>query len=124
MRFAFEAMQSNDWCCQPTPPRQEPTHMTNRHQSGLCWERATGMTPSSDLAESVPQCAFVPDTVHDWDHVAVVYDKGQNPPKITIREVSDSVHTVLADGIAVAVIARTSGPVLSAADVLLVERST
>ncbi len=98
--------------------------MTNRRQSGLCWERATGMMPSPQHAEREPQCAFVPDIIHNQDHLAVVYDKGQNPPEITIREVSGSVHTVLADGIAVAVIARTSGPVLSPADVLLVERST
>ena len=57
------------------------------------------------------------------DRVAVVYEKGEAPPEITIHAVSGSVHTVLANGIAVAVVARASGPAVSADDVLLVEQS-
>ena len=97
---------------------------TMRKPSGLCWDQATSMMPMHSPAEQTLQCALVPNTIHDCDQVAVVYDKGQTPPEITIREVSGSVHTVLANGIAVAVIARASGPALSPDDVLLVERST
>ena len=57
------------------------------------------------------------------DQIAVVYDKGQTPPRITVKQVSGSVHTVLADGIAVAVVASASRPTLNPDDVLLVERS-
>lgn len=99
--------------------------MNSDTQSGaLCWEKATAMMSTPYLPDQKPECALVHNTNHDCDQVAVVYDKGQRPPQITIREVSGSVHTVLADGIAVAVIARASGPALCAEDVLLVERST
>ncbi len=94
------------------------------YAGALRWENAAGLTHSSKTNQATPQGAFVPDTMHDCDQVAVVYNKGDNPPEITIREVSGSVHTVLANGVAVAVIARASGPALSADDVLLVERST
>jgi len=66
--------------------------------------------------------ALVPDGQGDTDHIAVVYDKGEVPPEITIKQISGSVHSVLADGIAVAVIARASGTAPSPEDVLLVER--
>ncbi|MEH6673190.1 MULTISPECIES: hypothetical protein [unclassified Sulfitobacter] len=63
------------------------------------------------------------DTQQKCDQIAVVYDKGQMPPRITVKQVSGSVHTVLADGIAVAVVASASRPTLNPDDVLLVERS-
>ncbi|QUJ77852.1 hypothetical protein KDD17_07935 [Sulfitobacter albidus] len=65
----------------------------------------------------------MPDRQEEHDHIAVVYDEGDTPPEITIRQVSGTVHTVLADGIAVAVVANTSGRVPSPSDVLLVARS-
>ncbi len=89
----------------------------------LRWDCAVGLTQPSSGDVPAPHGALVPDTQHDCDQIAVVYDKGQRPPKITIRRVSGSVHTVLADGVAVAVVARASGPAPSAKDVLLVERS-
>jgi hypothetical protein len=90
---------------------------------GLRWDCATGLTPAKPSEIPGPQGALVPDTLHDCDQIAVVYDKGQTPPRITIAQVSNSVHTVLADGVAVAVVARANGPAPSASDVLLVERS-
>ncbi len=70
-----------------------------------------------------PQCALVPDSAEDNDHIAIVYDKGDTPPEITIHEVSGSVHTVCANGIAVAVVASANGPAPRVDDVLLVERA-
>ncbi|MFG6582852.1 hypothetical protein [Sulfitobacter sp. 1A12779] len=90
---------------------------------GLRWDCATGLTPAKADDVLGPQGALVPDTLHDCDQIAVVYDKGQTPPRITIAQVSNSVHTVFADGVAVAVVARANGPAPSASDVLLVERS-
>lgn len=90
---------------------------------GLRWDCATGLTPAKASEAPGPHGALVPDTLHDCDQIAVVYDKGQTPPRITIARVSSSVHTVLADGIAVAVVARANGPAPSASDVILVERS-
>ncbi|MDF3413969.1 hypothetical protein HKX54_05850 [Sulfitobacter sp. M57] len=89
----------------------------------LRWENATGLMSAKQNSPLAPQGAFVPDTMHDCDQVAVVYNKGETPPEITIKQVSGSVHTVLADGVAVAVIARAAGPAVCAEDVLLVERS-
>jgi len=87
------------------------------------WHNAAGLIPFAAPLEVGPQGALVPDTNHNCDHIAVVYDKGDTPPEITIKAVSGSVHTVLADGIAVAVVARSEGPAPSVADVLLVERA-
>ena len=98
--------------------------MTERRPTGhLDWTCAASLMPVSAPAQAGPQGALVPDTLHDCDQIAVVYDKGDTPPEITIREVSGSVHTVLANGIAVAVVARASGPAPTVDDVLLVERS-
>jgi len=98
--------------------------MTSDNSSGqFRWDHAASLMPVGAASERTPQGALVPDMLHDCDQIAVVYDKGQTPPEITITQVSGSVHTVLADGIAVAVVARASGPAPSVEDVLLVERS-
>lgn len=89
---------------------------------GLQWDTSTGIAPFGASSELMPQGALVRDTLHNCDQVAVVYDKGQSPPEITITRVSGMVHTVLADGIAVAVIASSSGQLPTVDDVLLVER--
>lgn len=95
----------------------------HRYDTGLQWEHATGLAPRGAACETSPQGALVPNRRHNCDQIAVVYDKGQMPPKITIAQVSGSVHTVMADGIAVAVVARASGPAPSVEDVILVERT-
>ena len=102
--------------------------MTHRHpdrpkESRLRWDRAASLLPTAARAEPGPQGALVPDSLRDSDQIAVVYDKGQTPPEITIRQVSGSVHTVLADGVAVAVVASANGPAPRKDDVLLVERT-
>lgn len=99
--------------------------MTTRRNSpsGLRWDEATGLMQRSRMADPTPRGALVPDTQHDCDQIAVVYDKGQTPPRITVSAVSGTVHTVFADGVAVAVVARATGPAPAAEDVLLVERS-
>lgn len=90
--------------------------------SHLCWDQVTGIPVLGDLKKGDREGALVPDISQMRDQVAVVYNKGETPPEITISDVSGSVQTVLADGIAVAVIATADGPALSAEDVLLVER--
>jgi hypothetical protein len=81
------------------------------------------MMPHQTDGEKGPQGAIVPSVEGDDDHIAVVYDKGETPPEITIQQVSGSVHTVLANGVAVAVVARATGIPPSPSDILLVERS-
>jgi hypothetical protein len=71
---------------------------------------------------STPEGAFLPDGRNENDHVVVVYPYGQCPPEITVQTVSRDVQTVLADGVAVAVIACANGPELTPSDVMLVER--
>lgn len=92
------------------------------HNQDYQWSQAKSLMPVQARGETGVMGALVPDRHGDEDHIAVVYDKGEVPPQITIQQVSGSVHTVLADGIAVAVIARTTGKAPTADDVLLVER--
>lgn len=92
-------------------------------RAGLQWDHATSLKSMNALGQPAPQGSLVPDSLHNCDQVAVVYDKGQTPPHITVKRVSGSVHTVLADGVAVAVVASASRPTLNPDDVLLVERS-
>lgn len=96
--------------------------MTNKPDS-CKWSHAKSLVPLKAECEKGPTGALIPDAYGDEDHIAVVYDKGETPPEITIRQVSGSVHTVLANGIAVAVVARATGKAPIPSEVLLVERS-
>jgi len=97
----------------PNPPLHNQTYQ---------WSEAKSLMPAQAKDETGITGALVPDSQGETDHIAVVYDKGEVPPEITIKQISGSVHSVLADGIAVAVIARASGTAPSPEDVLLVER--
>lgn len=72
--------------------------------------------------EKGPEGALIQDDTADQDQVAVVYDKGETPPEITITDLSNTVQAVNANGVAVAIIACSAGPRLTVDDVLLVER--
>ena len=85
--------------------------------------------PDGGLARNMPmvggegtQCALIHDRSAENDRVAVVYDRGDTPPHITVTEVSDGVQAVHADGVSVAVIACAMGPRIRPDDVVLVER--
>lgn len=69
-----------------------------------------------------PEGAILPDAAKDADRIAVVYDKGDLPPEITITNIAGTVQTVHANGVAVAVVACAEGPRLTAENVVLVER--
>lgn len=69
-----------------------------------------------------PEGALLHDDDAEQDRVAVVYDHGETPPCITVTDAGSGVQTVLANGVAVAVVARAEGPKITADDVLLVER--
>lgn len=84
----------------------------------LRWDCATSVYDR----QPEPQGLLVPDTGFKTEKVAVVYNKGDTPPEITVQAISTDVQTVLADGVAVAVVARAAGPLISPEDVLLVER--
>ena len=56
--------------------------------------------------------------------IAVYYDHAAKPPVITISRATWPVQTVLADGVAVAVVAGAHEPELQAEDVILIARYT
>lgn len=78
--------------------------------------------PVSQAWENGPEGALIQDEEDSEDKIAVVYDRGDNPPEITVSVQDNNVQTVRANGIAVAVVACVGGPRLTAADILLVER--
>jgi hypothetical protein len=69
-----------------------------------------------------PEGALVAGEAEEDGRIAVVYNHGDTPPEITIAETAGRVQTVMADGVAVAIVARADGPGLTTDDVLLVER--
>ena len=78
--------------------------------------------PVSAHSAQEPEGALLQDAEDAADTIAVVYTKGQTPPEITISHVSDTLQMVLADGVAVAIVASHYGARLKPQDVLLVER--
>jgi hypothetical protein len=92
-------------------------------EADLQWDNATSLKSVEALKQNCPQGSFVRDNHQNCDQIAVIYNKGQTPPHITVKKVSSSVQTVWADGVAVAVVACTSRPTLRPDDVLLIERS-
>lgn len=69
-----------------------------------------------------PQGALVSDETDNNGRIAVVYDHGDAPPEITISQTDGNIQTVLANGVAVAIVGCADGPDLTVDDVLLVER--
>ncbi|WP_300055611.1 hypothetical protein [uncultured Roseobacter sp.] len=88
------------------------------HDSRTCAARL----PVARMSCRGPEGALIPDACAEDDTIAVVYDHGAAPPKITITAVSEGIQTVHADGVAVAIVACAGGPKLTEHDVLLVER--
>jgi len=78
--------------------------------------------PLSHAWSTGPEGALIADDHDDESKIAVIYDRGETPPTITIKQTAGQVQTVLANGVAVAVIACASGPSLTSKDVVLVER--
>ncbi|MGB7244051.1 MAG: hypothetical protein WBC93_18445 [Sulfitobacter sp.] len=87
------------------------------------WDGAAEMMPLSVTHGHGPEGAFLPDVARKADQIAVVYDSDETPPAISIWHVSQSVCAVMANGVAVAVVACANGPSLKAEDVVLVARS-
>jgi len=78
--------------------------------------------PVSAHRAQAPEGAILPDADEETDQIAVVYSRGENPPVVTISRISEKLQMVLADGIAVAIVASHDGNRLTPQDVLLVER--
>jgi hypothetical protein len=71
---------------------------------------------------AAPDGAMLSGDPADKGKIAVVYNRGESPPEITIHDAGGPVQTVMANGVAVAIVARADGPPLTGSDVLLVER--
>ena len=69
-----------------------------------------------------PEGVIIPNAIEEEGTIAVVYDSRDVPPEITITVTEERIQTVLADGVAVAIVACSDGPYLKADDILLIER--
>lgn len=70
----------------------------------------------------MPEGALISGDTAEDGRIAVIYNQGETPPVITIAGSAQTVQTILANGVAVAVVANVDGPRLTANDVMLVER--
>ncbi|MEM6941397.1 MAG: hypothetical protein AAF943_07400 [Pseudomonadota bacterium] len=84
------------------------------------WEAATGLAPITLDNGQTPQGMLLAEPGEKRDRIAVVYDHAEKPPEITVQDISNTVRTVLANGVAVAIVACATGPALTPDDVLLV----
>ena len=84
---------------------------------GRAWQMTLGL-----YASDIPQGALISGGRFGEDKIAVVYDHGDTPPEITVEQTAGQIQTILANGVAVAIVACARGPRVSAEDVLLVER--
>ncbi|MEM1351912.1 MAG: hypothetical protein AAGF27_06185 [Pseudomonadota bacterium] len=73
-------------------------------------------------ASDVPQGALISSDGLGQDKIAVIYQRGAPLPEITVEQTAGQVQTIMADGVAVAIVACAEGPRLSVDDVVLVER--
>ena len=97
--------------------------MGNQSRTALPTDTGLARHMPLSLAWSTgPEGALIPADVEDEDMIAVVYNSGDTPPEITIAETAERVQTVLANGVAVAIVACAEGPRLTVDDILLVER--
>lgn len=94
-------------------------HITYTPPSKGHYDASSLLMRAGDLFQ--PEGAFMSDLEDKGDHVVVVYPHEKGPPEITVQSTAQDVQTVLADGIAVAVVARADGPQLFPSDIVLVE---
>ena len=80
------------------------------------------LMPLAKTTSPRPEGAVLADGHSDSSIIAVVYNHGDTPPEITITDSGGQVLTVHANGAPVAVVAKATGPGLTPADVVLVER--
>lgn len=78
--------------------------------------------PVSAFYGRAPEGAILQGPQPDADTIAVVYAKGDAPPKITVSQMARNLQMVLADGVAVAIVSNTEDHRIAPEDVLLVER--
>lgn len=78
--------------------------------------------PMSKEFSGRPEGVIIPDAIDDEDLIAVIYDSRDAPPEITISATAGHVQIVMANGVAVAIVACADGPRLRVDDILLVER--
>lgn len=91
--------------------------MQNKDQNAGGFARQLPLSTGSG-----PEGALIADDTANDDRIVVLYDHGAPPPEITIFQTAGQIQTVMANGVAVAVVARSDGPRLTAQDVVLVER--
>ena len=89
------------------------------------WAEHTAYHLSFNLSPpAAPEGAVIATKQAQCGQIAVYYNHADRPPEITISRTAWPVQTVLADGVAVAVVAGAKEPVLHKEDVMLIARYT
>ncbi|MFK7745437.1 MAG: hypothetical protein AB8B47_10310 [Roseobacter sp.] len=86
------------------------------------WDGLARQIPLTQQCSKGPEGALLSNEKSEEDKIAVIYDRGNTPPEITVKQTAGHVQTVMADGVAIAIVACAGGPPLTAQDVVLVER--
>ena len=95
-----------------------------QNQNYAITDRRARQMPMGLDASGCPQGALISTQADEEERIAVVYDHGETPPEITIKQTEGNIQTILANGIAIAIVACAAGPQLSVKDVVLLERFT
>ena len=96
---------------------QKPTASYSQTTIAVAPETADRYAPSCGLEGAL----IAADTSNDGK-IAVLYNRGETPPQITITQDAGQIQTVHANGVAVAIVAQAQGCGITPEDVLLVER--
>ena len=93
-----------------------------RNQNHETSDRLARQMPMGLGASGSPQGALISTQADNEQRIAVVYEHGETPPEITIKQTARNIQTVMANGVAIAIVACAAGPQISVTDVVLVER--
>ncbi|MEP1614331.1 MAG: hypothetical protein ABJL72_20725 [Roseobacter sp.] len=83
---------------------------------------AYNAVPHGYSPTSAREGAMIAENTYEQGKIAVVYNRGETPPEITITRGKGLVQTVHANGVAIAIVAQARGDGISTNDVVLVER--
>lgn len=90
---------------------------SGRRENGLA-----ARLPAFPARSETPQAAVMGGNTPEEGRIAVIYNRGERPPEITVTQQAAQVQTVHANGVAVAIVAKAEGAEITARDILLVER--
>jgi len=116
-RFEWLGASGASGICKAAKSRNAMAQRRGKQQDG-CTQRV----PLGARASQARQGSLTTSDELGPDKITVVYEHGDPPPKITVEQTARKIQTVLADGVAVAVVASADGAQVSIDDVVLIER--